>query len=148
MTDLERFMSHTKRDPETGCLMWTHGKFPKGYGTFKAQGKSHRAHRWIFQEMYGYLPEVVMHRCDTPGCVDWIKCLRPGTFALNNADRASKDRSAGGERNGNSRLTDEEVRQIRAKHSTGASCRSLARLYGVSDVQIGNIVRHKQRIKA
>jgi len=145
--DLERFMSKTKRDPVTGCLLWTKGlSRPQGYGQFSCGGKNWSAHRWIFREKHGYLPEVVMHRCDTPHCVDWEKCLMPGTTQMNRADCAKKGRSASGERNGKSTLTDAQVARMREEYAGGTlSQRALAAIYGCSQSTVGRITRGKVR---
>lgn len=88
---LVRFYSKTERDPETGCLLWTGGKFNTGYGKFYFEGKYVTAHRWIFTQDHGYAPPVVRHDCDTPACVE-LKCLLPGTQADNVRDAIERDR--------------------------------------------------------
>lgn len=143
-SDLARFLAKTKRDPVTGCLMWTRATTDRGYGVFETRDrKTWRAHRWIFREMYGWLPEVVMHRCDTPGCVDWVSCLLPGTHALNAADREQKGRGVPprGERNGNAKLSDLEVAEIREEYPKGILSQvMLADVYGVRHGTISKIV--------
>lgn len=51
-------------------------------------------HREVFLQHNGYLPQVVMHSCDNPRCIN-PEHLLPGTFALNNKDRANRGRSHG-----------------------------------------------------
>lgn len=149
-TDLERFLARTKRDPVTGCLVWTRATNRDGYGRFYADGFDWKAHRWIFRMMYGEEPEEVMHRCDNPPCVDWERCLRAGTRQLNNADRVAKGRTIGahrGERHHNAKLTDSEVDQIRAEHAAGARNCDLAMQYAMDPSSISQIVNNKRRSK-
>ncbi len=94
MSNLDRFMAKTRRDPVTGCLLWTdapHG----GYGRFWDGEREWFAHRWIFFEKNGYEPEVVRHGCDTPLCVDWERCLTGGTQADNIRDSIERGRMPG-----------------------------------------------------
>ncbi len=148
-SDLDRFMAQTKRDPKTGCLLWTGAKTDRGYGVFEMRDKkTWRAHRWIFCLMYDELPEVVMHRCDTPACVDWEQCLRAGTHAMNSADRDAKGRSVPprGERNGMSKITDTEVVEIRDEYANGILTQlMLGEIYGVSFQAISKIVTGTRR---
>jgi hypothetical protein len=44
---LDRFYNHTKRDEETGCLLWIGGLNDQGYGKFWFNNKPVRAHRWL-----------------------------------------------------------------------------------------------------
>lgn len=85
----------------------------------------------------------VCHTCDHPWCQNpghWFL----GTNAENIADRVAKGRPSApsGERNGRSKLTWGQVREIRARW-TGrhGQASALAREYGVADTQIHGIVR-------
>lgn len=60
-----------------------------GYGHIQGQ----RLHRIVFSFYNGFLPEVVMHSCDNPRCIN-PKHLFAGNRDKNNKDRASKGRSA------------------------------------------------------
>jgi len=73
-----------------------------------------------------------MHKCDNPVCVN-PNHLRVGTIADNNHDAIQKGRNAKGERNGNSKLTSHQVRDMRDLHSTGNySFKDLAIKYGIT----------------
>jgi hypothetical protein len=148
-SDLERFLAKTERDPETGCLVWTAATTDRGYGVFETRDrKTWRAHRWIFREMYGWLPEVVMHTCDNPPCVDWINHLAPGTHASNTADMIRKGRAPNrkGERNGNSKLSDAEAAEVREEYVKGILTQPmLGEVYGVSFQAVSKIVNKDRR---
>ncbi len=147
--DLERFLFRTRWDLATGCLLWTDEPSvdKNGYGRFWADGKSWLAHRWIFREMHGYLPEVVMHRCDTPGCVEWKRCLLPGTQAENMSDCFRKGRHPyrPGEGHPNAKLSDLQVEKIRTLYRGGMTQRQIGEAYGVAQQHVSKIVRGQQR---
>jgi hypothetical protein len=55
--------------------------------------------------------------------------------------------SAFGERNGSAKLTDEQVVAIRAACSGGATQRTVARAFGISQPHVSDIVNGKSRVK-
>ena len=150
--------------PELGpCWLWTGGLNEDGYGRLQAHGGpklgKRLAHRVAFFLQWGRWPEpCALHKCDNPACVRWDH-LFEGTVADNNADRDRKGRHVGspglrngrhtcpestpqGERNGHSKLTDEQAQIIR--DSPGPS-RALAARFGVSRVTIWEIRTGRSR---
>jgi hypothetical protein len=91
---------------------------------------------------------VVMHTCDNPACVN-PEHLRLGSQLDNIADmklkgRASRLPKAPGERNGNSTLTSETIRDIRSKYDTGLyTLRELGEEFGTHLSNVSLIVRGK-----
>lgn len=136
---------------ETNCWVWTSTIFAGrrgGYGQFTVVGnKAVQAHRIAWTLTYDDIPDdlIVCHRCDNKPCV------RPdhlflGTPALNSADMTAKGRSASGVKNANAKLTEADVRAIRAAVLPGygyGALTPMAAKYGVSSVCIANIVNGK-----
>jgi hypothetical protein len=123
-----------------GCWEWQGGKFDNRYGAIKVAGRQCGAHRVAWELERGPIPNgmCVCHYCDNRACV------RPGhlfigTPADNNADKQAKGRQSRGEDIGGSKMTASAVREIRALVDCGASCRALARRYGVSASTIERI---------
>jgi len=140
-----RFQSKIQKT-ET-CWLWT-ASFNKGggYGQIAVGSRSDgtrrmaHAHRLTYAHVYRVDPGelCVLHRCDTPACVN-PDHLFLGTKADNNADRAAKGRSAVGEDHPHSVLTAAQVLKIfNAPHDYGAVGR-LAKKYGVRPAAIFKI---------
>ena len=125
------------------CVLWTKCTDPQGYGVAWYMGKKTLAHRAAWAKAHGPIPEgmCVLHRCDTPACVN-PDHLFLGTRGQNNADRAEKKRSAdvSGEKHPASKLTEKQVIAIRADERPQ---RVLAALYGVDQSAISNIKRRR-----
>jgi hypothetical protein len=139
MSDADRFWS--KVEKTDGCWLWTAFKNPKGYGQLTYHQRRYLAHRFAWKITFGPVPvgAEVLHHCDNPACV------RPdhlfiGCHADNMHDMVQKERSARGERHSQSKLTENDVRQIRSEHAIGATYRSLAEKYGVKPNAIGSVV--------
>ena len=122
----------------------------QGYGRYWAPdlGKKELAHRNVFRMHHDYLPQVVMHTCDNPRCVN-INHLTAGDWATNNKDRAAKGRSAP-IRLDLRKLNDAQAADIRRRWSlkvgkidrvNGVS--ALAKDFGVDSNTIYNIVKGK-----
>jgi hypothetical protein len=138
---MERFW--TKANTKGECWHWTGARNEKGYGRFRLNSRNRFAHQVAYELTCGPIPAgcIVMHTCDTPGCVNPAH-LRLGTVAENNADKMAKGRHRvvplKGERNGAAKLTAEAVRAIRASR---LSSRREAALYGVSPEAIQQVRR-------
>ena len=129
------------------CLDYPYAKDELGYGLVGGYGagKSQRAHILAYIAVHGMQPEVVMHTCDNPSCVN-PHHLKAGTKADNNKDRALKGRSAKTVPS-RQKLTAEDVAAIRARWQPGKPPRrnpngtiALAQEYGVDPKVIHNVV--------
>ena len=105
--------------------------------------------RWAFRALVGPLEDrqVVRHTCDRPPCCNpahWVA----GTQRQNVQDMLDRGRRvispSRGERNGMARLTEDQVRDIRARKAQGALLRELAPEYGVSTRLISMVVRREK----
>jgi hypothetical protein len=108
------------------------------------------AHRIAYVLSNGPFPKRlnVVHRCDNRICCN-PRHLFLGTALANTDDMIAKKRQKfpggpKGERNGNAKLTDEEIAMVRFEGKATPQ-RELARRYGVSKSQIGNILRGESR---
>ena len=100
-TALERFWSKVDRRGDDDCWPWLAGLTSHGYGQFGVGGRAGtmvKAHRWIYEQMVGPVPEGMEldHLCHNaapacPGgytcrhrrCVNYVKHLRPATHSDN-----------------------------------------------------------------
>ena len=138
------------------CWEWL-GGLCDGYGQFTVNGRNGRAHRFIYQETNGPIPEglLVCHKCDNR------KCVRPshlflGTVLDNTRDMQAKgrgnyavgekhglkkhpERSAKGERHGMSKLEVQDVLRLRSLHAQGWTPAQLSKLFGISWTQASRI---------
>lgn len=146
----ERFESKFKEGKCSECWDWTAGKHRQGYGQFKLDGRQQLAHRFSYQLYIGGITDglCVCHKCDNPACVN-PSHLFLGTQNDNMHDCANKGRSfdSSGEKNGMSKLTEEDVRTIRTMYASGARQADIAREFGVSRSTIYLIVHNRHWTK-
>ena len=146
----------TKTDRSGDCWNWTGRLDRSGYGNLEVNGKRARAHRYSWELCFGPIPGglLVCHRCDNRRCVNPAH-LFLGTPKDNIRDAARKGRMASGHRNGaytrpdclprgervgGARLTEDQVRTIRALASGGATTTGLARRFGVGETTVRHVV--------
>lgn len=141
-TEEQRFWEKVRKT--ASCWLWTRGVDGKGYGAFRnAEGVQQLAHRVAWRLSGRSDPKgPLLHRCDNH------RCVRPdhlfiGTQADNMADKVQKQRQARGENHGSARLTQHKVDEIRRRYASGEPQAALAMGFGVSQVNISNIVRGK-----
>lgn len=111
-----------------------------------------RAHRVAYELTYGPIPAGlnVLHSCDNPPCVR-PDHLRVGTQRDNAQDAIKRHRRfspfkgqiQAGEMNRNTRLTSEDVRDIRRRYAAGEYQHSIAERYGLTRSNVSHIVRRK-----
>lgn len=135
-----------------GCWEWLGARDDNGYGWIKvtweaSHPRQEKAHRvcWILTR--GPIPDGqrVLHTCDNPPCVR-PSHLFLGTDLDNRHDAMKKGRwtPTRGERVGTSKLTDEDIIQIRGALSQGVRQSDLALKFGVTQSAISNISRRKR----
>jgi hypothetical protein len=131
---------------EQSCWPWQGSLATGGYGRFSFQGKARRAHQVAYFLTHGRWPEpLCCHRCDNRACCNPAHLFQ-GTSSDNNRDMCAKGRNVRpiGERHGCAKLTEQDVRDIRANY---ALCRvtqgTLAARFGVRPCTISEIINRK-----
>jgi HNH endonuclease len=134
-----------KRDD--GCWLWTGPVVRQGYGVITRPGfprakRLFRAHRLSWEDHYGPIPAAVdiLHRCDVPACVR-PEHLFLGTDLDNQRDAKFKGRKARGSRCARAKLTEADVRAIRA--ASDADSQELAARYGTTRGNIRRILTRR-----
>lgn len=134
-----------------GCWLFRGSLTRAGYGRLNNQHQTGRrtyvlAHRLSYTLTYGEIASSVFicHKCDTPACVR-PDHLFAGTPADNMQDMKSKGRARPrrGADHPTTRLTENDVREIRAQAAQGANQHVLAAQYGMDQSSISNIVTRK-----
>jgi hypothetical protein len=122
------------------CWLWLGSLNQDGYGNFRCNNFTFKAHRFSYSIFSGPIPNglVVCHSCDNPSCVNPYH-LFLGTQADNNRDRANKKRNADqhGSKSVRSVLTEPQVQQIRLSR---LKPEILAELYNVSPSAIYHVL--------
>lgn len=131
----DRFYSHTQPEPNTGCLLWTGCYSNMGYGKFSAKtSRPKPAHRTAWEIEKGPIPAgmCVLHRCDTPACVN-VDHLFVGTQVDNIRDMVAKGRHVS-----NSRLSGSDIDAMVAMRARGESQSAIAAAFGVSQACVSD----------
>lgn len=135
-------------DENTGCWVWVASIGQYGYGQLGwKEGESMkwgRAHRVAYELYVGPVPKGVhvLHRCDNRRCVN-PDHLFLGNHAENMRDMAAKGRRKGiafGARNGNAKLIDADVLEIRSSYHRGTLQRVIAQRFGVSRATVSRVI--------
>lgn len=144
----ERFWARVRKsDDPNGCWLWTGslaGRTP--YGNVGFAGRYQKAHRVAYQLAIGPIPEGlhICHTCDIPACCNPAH-LFAGTRSDNMRDREAKGRhnAPRGTVHGRHKLTESQVRDIRAQHDAGTALNVMADHYGVTKQSVWAIVHRK-----
>lgn len=148
------------------CWLWTGSRYPDGYGQFWYKGRNVRAPRFIYEQLHGPLPPgtFVCHRCDVPLCVrddhlfagtvtDNVRdSIAKGRWMTKRREAANPLRVCRGVKNGCAKLTEEQVREIRAAYKPrriggrwdpggGPSLVALGKRYGLTKYAVWSIIK-------
>ena len=156
MTIEQAFWPHVQKGD--GCWLWMGSLACRGYGHIefsvpvKRQMGPHKA-SWIIHFGEPSQGMCVLHKCDNRACV------RPdhlflGTLADNVQDMVQKGRHSRGVDQHNAKLTEDQVRAIRAEYKRGrpgnsvagiqdGSLTYLAKKYGVSFYTIQSVINRR-----
>lgn len=160
MTDiLARFWSKVEIRAARDCWRWVGRMAPNGYGRFDTGRRTVQAHRLAYEISTG-CPVVAgkdaCHSCDNRWCVN-PSHIFPGTRSENMVDARSKGRlaiqrapsiSRKGSGHGQSKLTDDQVREVLDSPVSG---KELAAKFGchkgtISKIRVGRTWRHVPRV--
>lgn len=147
----EKYRQHFEgflfQNPKNGCWEFQGSKTEKGYGQVRFRKSKEQAHRAAYMIYKGEIPKglYVLHRCDNPPCCN-PEHLFLGDQFVNMQDMIRKGRlyDRTGSKNGCSKLTEDDIREIRRLKAEGVKQVRLAERFGVSTVAISLIVLRKK----
>lgn len=142
----QRFWSRVAITADTNrCWIWQGAGKP--YGRVYFNGKYYGTHQIALYLSTGEMPnDETLHSCDNKICCN-PKHLRDGTHQENMNDAKERHRTASGVRNGNAKLNDEKVKEIRLLLEQGKKIAAIAQQFDVSscpirDIALGKSWRH------
>lgn len=137
---LERLLQ--KCNTSDGCWEWNSAKTPGGYGKLMFKRSHKYAHRAMWEEVNGSIPEgmEVCHHCDNPGCVN-PDHLFIATHLENMLDRDSKGRGKG------SKLTVETCEQMKNLYASGRlTQKEVGEHFGISKQTVWLVINDKHSV--
>lgn len=122
------------------CHLWLGGVDKWGYGKCHLGSKTWIAHRLSYTIFKGVIPDgmMILHKCDNPRCVN-PDHLSAGSNADNTRDKMQRRRHQihtnpdciRGANNGATKLTTEDVREVRRMREAGVSLSKIGARFGV-----------------
>jgi len=133
-----------KISDKDNCWLWTGALNNKGYGVTTQNKKSWKAHRFAYLLSGKVIPDdkpVLRHSgiCKRNCCNP--DHLTPGTTLENNQDMIRDNKTTRGTKSFTSKLTEEQVKEIRTINNLSYS--NISRKYKVSPATIRDIILNK-----
>jgi hypothetical protein len=140
LTDSQKQLFNNKLDKTsstTGCWLWK-ASCADGYGRVSIGGKMHKAHRVSWYIAGNTIPGtlIIRHKCRSRNCVN-PEHLETGTRQENEMDKFRDGTATIGEKNGNSKLTAQQVLDIRKR--TKDTQKELSLEFNVAQTTISDI---------
>lgn len=138
-----KIKKYTKINKKTGCWEWQR-YLSKGYGMMIYKGRATGMHRisWIVFKNENPGELFVLHKCDNRKCIN-PDHLFLGTQKDNIKDMYNKGRNKCNATYGNTKLTEEQVLEIRKIDKKLHTCIEIGKKYGVNATAINKIQRRK-----
>lgn len=139
---MEWLLSHVDHEDEEECLTWPFSTNIHGRASMRLRGKTSSAYREMCRLAHGEPDSDVMHAAHSCG-KGHLGCINPNhlrwdTPKGNEADKVLHGTSNRGESHGLSKLTVEQVYEIRSMHGM-ATQREVAIKFGVSQGHVADI---------
>lgn len=143
--DIARFWKKVDKapgfGPEGDCWRWIGATTVFGYGTIGIGYKLYSASRISYLIHNSELPDLfVLHKCDNPPCTNPAH-LFIGSVGDNAADCATKKRNVRRALHPMSKLTEDQVIEIKRRRASGEKLKSIADDYDVKFQSISKIAR-------
>lgn len=125
------------------CWEWQKATNEYGYGIIRVDGSTVKAHRLaleLFDGTHRDPSEKIRHTCDNPPCCNPAHLL-PGTQADNIADMVERGRVARGAQKPNTKLTPDDVADMRRRRDSGETQAALALRFGVAQSRVSILTR-------
>ncbi len=132
---------------QPACLFWPFRCSERGYAQIQYDGKTQRVHRLVCEIIHGPPPtsrHYASHNCGrghlgcvSPWCVEWK------TPKENKADELCHGTRGRGERNGRSKLTDADAREICRLLKVGRTQQEIAKQFGMASATI-SAIKHRR----
>ena len=127
---------------EGGCWEWSLNIMQNGYASFQMNGEVWYAHRFSYTAFVGDIPDgvFVCHKCDNPKCAN-PEHLFLGTQLDNMRDAAAKGRIATGHDLPQTKLNEQNKRQIKELREMGLLYRHIGPVFGITRHRASQIYR-------
>jgi hypothetical protein len=138
----QRLNHHTdKSGGPDACWPWRGNSDRAGYGIVILKRRKHFAHRVAWEQVNGAIPNglCACHHCDNPPCCNPLH-LFTDTIAGNMADKVRKGRQQRGETHAFRKLSEQQVREIRAATGTIAA---IARRFSVHFMTASDVLKRR-----